>query len=107
MQVLQRYEERAGDKRKSGSGRPALKMPPSKIKKMIKEATNKVGATQRQMATKYEISVEMSIVSSRRTRSSIAREDQFLITIQVSRRELRQQLGNFGDTFFPLQDQHL
>ena len=57
--VLQRYEEGTGSKRKSGSGRPAIKMTNTKKRMLIKEATHKVGATQRKLAKKYDISVAM------------------------------------------------
>ena len=55
--VLQRYEEGTGSKRKSGSGRPAIKMTPTKKRMLIKEATHEVGATQRKLAKKSMILV--------------------------------------------------
>ena len=57
--VLQRFEEGTGSKRKCSSGRPAIKMTPTKKRMLIKEATHKVGATQLKLAKKYYISVAM------------------------------------------------
>ena len=57
--VLQRYEEGTGSKRKSGSGRPAIILTPKKKRMLIKNATHKIGAMQRKLAMKYDISVAM------------------------------------------------
>ena len=44
--VLRRFEEGVGAKRKSGSGRPTVKLPPKQVNKMIKEILSNVGVSQ-------------------------------------------------------------
>ena len=41
-----RFEEGVGAKRKSGSGRPTVKLPPKQVNKMIKEILSNVGVSQ-------------------------------------------------------------
>ena len=53
--VLGRFEERVGTKRKSGSGRPAVKLPPKQANKMIKEILSKVGVSQAKITRKYGV----------------------------------------------------
>ena len=40
--ILRRFKEGCGAKKKSGSGRPAFKLPAKQAKKMIKEIWSKV-----------------------------------------------------------------
>ena len=54
--VMQRYEEGRDAKHKSGAGRPSQKLPPKRVKRLVAEATGKVGVSQRKLATKFSIS---------------------------------------------------
>ena len=53
--VLRRCEEGVGAKRKSGSGRPAVKLPPKQANKIIKEILSKIGVSQAKMGRKYRV----------------------------------------------------
>ena len=53
--VFRRFKEGVGAKRKSGSGRPAVKLPPKQANKMIKEILSKVGVSQTIMVKKYRV----------------------------------------------------
>ena len=53
--VLRRFEEEVGAKRKSWSGRPAVKLPPKQANNMIKEILSKDGVSQVKLGRKYEI----------------------------------------------------
>ena len=50
-----RFEEGVGAKRKSGSGRPSVQLPPKLANKMIKEILSKVGVSQAKMGRKYGV----------------------------------------------------
>ena len=53
--VLRRFEEGVGAIRKSGSGRPAVKLSPKRTNKMIKEILSKVGVSKAKMGRKYGV----------------------------------------------------
>ena len=53
--LLRRFEEGVGAKRKSGSGRQAVKLPPKQANKMIDKILSKVGVSQAKMGRKYGI----------------------------------------------------
>ena len=53
--VLRWVEEGVGAKRKSGSGRPAVKLPPKQANTMIKEILCKVEVLHAKMGRKYGV----------------------------------------------------
>ena len=53
--VLRRFEEGVGAKRKSGSGRPGVKLPPKQANKNIKEILSKTVVSQAKMGRQYGV----------------------------------------------------
>ena len=49
------FKEGVGAKRKSGSGRPSVQLPPKQANKMIKEILSKLGVKQAKMGRKYVV----------------------------------------------------
>ena len=49
--VIQRYEEGSDAKHKSGAGRPTQKLPPKQARRLVAEATGRVGVSARKLAS--------------------------------------------------------
>lgn len=54
--ILKRRENNIGAERQSGTGRPAVKMPTTKVNQLVKRINHKDGISQRRLATQYGVS---------------------------------------------------
>ena len=54
--ILKRRENKIGAERQSGTGRPAVKMPTTKVNQLVKRINHKDGISQRRLATQYGVS---------------------------------------------------
>ena len=106
--VLRRFEEGVGVKRKPGSGRPVVKLPPKQDNKMIKEILRKVGVSQPKMGRKYGI-FHHTVIGKVLKKNKIdwIKQNWLQSTIQVKRRGSKSQQEFLGETFFLHQDQQI